>query len=341
MSRRSQFELALASLRRFPIADHGEKAYLSHAQETVKELFECRFGRFQDCFESPDVEPWPGPVVLLNRSKWPQFAVPPWAEAVLPLRFIRGDGLLLLLGARRGERPYRNADLLLLARFGKIIEEKVERTRYIEIQALASKAELRALQAEINPHFFFNALNTLYGSISRDNAGARHLVLNLADVFRYLLRSDRSFISLEEELKIIKAYLEIEALRLGPRLSTAICIDQDVLKAEIPVLSIQPLVENAVKHGVMPHASKGFVGLTVRSENDRLKIEVTNTGKFVANPRAGIGLNNVRRRLALCYRFDAELSISSKDGLTVVCCSLPLSLPVLGNDLDHIMGKTA
>jgi two-component system LytT family sensor kinase len=341
MSRRLQFERALAALRRFPIADHGEKAYLRHAQKTIERFFECRFSRFQDCLESPDSEPLHGPVALLKRSKWPQLAVAPWAEAVLPLRFVRGDGLLLLFGARRGERPYRNDDLLVLARFGKIIEEKVERVRHIQTQALASKAELRALQAEINPHFFFNALNTLYGSISRDNVGARHLVLNLADVFHHLLRSDRSFISLEEELKIIKAYLEIEALRLGPKLSTAIHIDHDVLKADIPVLSIQPLVENAVKHGVMPHNSKGFVGLTVTSENNRLKVEVANTGKFVANPRAGIGLNNVRRRLTLCYGFDAELSISSKDGLTVVCCSMPLSLPVLGDDLDHIMQKTA
>ena len=114
---------------------------------------------------------------------------------------------------------------------------------------LMSQAELRALQAQINPHFLFNALNTLYGTIGRENPEARRLVLNLADVFRYFLQSDRTFIPVEEELRIVRAYLEIEELRLGPRLRTEIEIDDLALQVSIPALSIQPLVENAVKHG--------------------------------------------------------------------------------------------
>src|SRR5262249_21335844 len=160
-----------------------------------------------------------------------------------------------------------------------IVEVQVERKRHLEMQALASKAELRALQAQINPHFLFNSFNTLYGTIARDNSEARRLVLNLADIFRYFLRSDRAFITLEEELKIVKAYLEIESLRLGPKLTTAIQVADDLLKAEIPVLSIQPLVENAVKHGVAPRSAKGFVGLNIWFEDNRLKVQVRNTGE--------------------------------------------------------------
>jgi LytS/YehU family sensor histidine kinase len=205
----------------------------------------------------------------------------------------------------------------------------------------------------MNPHFFFNSLNTLYATISRDNIEAKRLVLNLAEVFHYLVRSDRTFVSLKQELAIINAYLEIEKLRLGPRLTTSIQIDEDLLEAKIPVLAIQPLVENAVKHGVAPCSNNGFVGLTIKSENARLKIEVSNTGKFGSNRSlngAGVGLDNVQRRLALCYGFEAELHIFSKENLTLVCCSMPLSIPVSNNRPTpmmkntvpgDIMGKTA
>ena len=97
-----------------------------------------------------------------------------------------------------------------------------------------SQAELRALQAQINPHFLFNSLNTLYGTIDRGNAEARQLVLNLSDVFRYLLRSDRTFIEIEEEMKIVRAYLEIEKLRLGPKLQAEIQVDDAALHAVFP-----------------------------------------------------------------------------------------------------------
>ena len=107
-----------------------------------------------------------------------------------------------------------------MRRLGSVIVESVERFRSEELKRLATQAELRALQAQINPHFLFNAFNTLYGTIDRGSFEARRLVLNLTDIFRYFLQGDRSFIPLSEELRIIKAYLEIEALRLGDRLET-------------------------------------------------------------------------------------------------------------------------
>ena len=97
------------------------------------------------------------------------------------------------------------------------------------MQRLVSQAELRALQAQINPHFLFNALNTLYGIIPRTASGARQTVLNLSEIFRYFLQSERTFIRLSDELEIVKSYLEIERLRLGPRLETRIDIDEAAL----------------------------------------------------------------------------------------------------------------
>lgn len=131
----------------------------------------------------------------------------------------------------------------MLGRLRAVVIEHVEQLRSTQMQSLVSQAELKALQAQINPHFLFNSLKTLYGTIDRSNPEARRLVLNLSDVFRYFL-SDRPFIEVGEELRIIRAYLQIEELRLGPKLQTEIEVDSSALHATIPVLSIQPLVEN-------------------------------------------------------------------------------------------------
>jgi two-component system, LytTR family, sensor kinase len=326
--RRPRVEPVLEALRDSETGEHGEEHYLDHARQIIEAFFECQVSQFPNHLQAAELEDLPGPVVLFEKGRPPACMSALWAAAALPVRFSRGDARLLLLGPRRGGRRFLSDDVALLARFGKIIEMQVERRRHLEMQALASQAELRALQAQINPHFLFNSLNTLYGTISRKNAEARRLVLNLADVFRYFLRSDRTFITLEEELQIVRAYLEIEALRLGPKLTTTIQVSDDLLKAEIPVLSIQPLVENAVKHGVAPRSIKGFVSLNVWSEENRLKVQVVNTGGEFGSgsrngDRDGVGLTNVRRRLTLCFGFDSELHISSKDGYTVVGFSVP------------------
>ena len=166
----------------------------------------------------------------------------------------------------------------MLARLGAAVAEHVEQLRNVQMQNLVSQAELKALQAQINPHFLFNSLNTLYGTIDRGNTEARRLVLNLADVYRYLLRSERTLVEVEEELRIVRAYLEIEELRLGPKLRTEVDADPPALHATIPLLSIQPLVENAVKHGVASRMGAGFVHLKIRRTGEAVSVEVSNSG---------------------------------------------------------------
>lgn len=191
-----------------------------------------------------------------------------------------------------------------------------------------SQAELKALQAQINPHFLFNSLNTLYGTIDRSNVEARRLVLNLAEVFRYLLRADRTFIEIDEELRIVRAYLEIEELRLGPKLRTELRIDDSARRATLPMLSIQPLVENAVKHGVASGTNNGFVRVTIRTNADAISVEVANSGecdtRILTRPGGGIGLANVRRRLALCYGEQSQFEAHAINGTTTVGFRLPL-----------------
>jgi two-component system, LytTR family, sensor kinase len=245
------------------------------------------------------------------------FGAEPSAGAQIPLRFSSGDVRFLITGARRGGRRYLSEDLEDMRRLGTAIVEQVERFRAEELRRLASEAELRALQAQINPHFLFNALNTLYGTIDRTSQEARRMVLNLADIFRYFLQGDRVTIQLSEELRIVEAYLEIEKLRLGDRLETELSVSEAARAAMIPILSIQPLVENAVKHGISAKAGHGRVSVTVRTTDSGLCISVEDTGvgfeESSRHPRErpGVGLENVRRRLALYYGPAAELMVRS------------------------------
>ena len=172
-----------------------------------------------------------------------------WVESAVPIRLTQGNSRVILLGRRQGGQRYLGEDLESLAKAAVEIAAKVESLRQQEMNRLVSQAELRALQSQINPHFLFNALNTLYGTIPRESATARRMVLNLADIFRYFLQSNKTYVTLAKEIEIVRAYLEVEQSRLGSRLSVEIQVDDAALGVTIPVLSIQPLVENAIKHG--------------------------------------------------------------------------------------------
>ena len=258
-----------------------------------------------------------------------QAATSIWAEAQVPVRFAKGDGVVLLLGRREGGRRYLSEDLRELVKLAAVIVEQVERFRSSEIQRLVSQAELRALQSQINPHFLFNSLNTLYGTIPREASEARRLVLNLAEIFRYFLQSDRTLIPLSEELEIVHAYLQIERLRLGDKLRTEIDVDKLAERALIPILSVQPLVENAVKHGVASRSSRGLVRLVARVTAGGVRIEVSDDGRgFEASKSApdggcGVGLDNVRQRLRLCFGDPAILKIDSGPSGSTVSFLIP------------------
>lgn len=270
--------------------------------------------------------------VLADQEPWlardPRFN---WAEAVVPVRLAQGDIRYLLLGRRHGGRRYLSEDLRSLNHLSSIVSDEVDRFRAAEMQRLVAEAELRALHSQINPHFLFNALNTIYGIIPREAAGARRTVLNLAEIFRYFLQSEKVLIPLSEEVKIVKAYLEIERLRLGPRLETLIDVDKAAEQTLIPVLSIQPLVENAIKHGLSRRSGEGWLKLTAHLAHGSVEIAVED---FAASPAAdlpeapagaGVGLANVSRRLQLCFGPEVELKMKRSDYGARVQFSVPVS----------------
>ncbi len=245
---------------------------------------------------------------------------------MIPLRLGQGDSRLILLGRREGGQRYLGEDLDALGKAAVVVGERVESLRRQEMHRLVSQAELRALQSQINPHFLFNALNTLYGTIPRESSVARRMVLNLAEIFRYFLQTEKTFVPLSKEMLIVLAFLEVEQLRLANRLKVEIQVDSAALDVPIPVLSIQPLVENAIKHGVAPRTEPGYVRIQVTHAGEELRILVENSsgGAPVDSSGNGVGLQNVRRRLEICYGAGAGVELAFQADSTKVELSIPL-----------------
>jgi hypothetical protein len=248
-----------------------------------------------------------------------------WVEVLVPVRLGSGNLKLILLGRRQGGQRYLGEDLDALATAAAEIAERVNLLGRQEMSRLVSQAELRALQSQINPHFLFNALNTLFGTIPREVTAARRMVLNLAEIFRYFLQSEKTFVTLAEEMQIVRAYLEVEQLRLGGRLEVEIQIDEGARDALIPVLSIQPLVENAIKHGVAPTTEPGYVRIRggLRGEELRIIVENSSSSAVAETTGTGVGLQNVRRRLEICYGPEADLRLVPDPHKTTAELAIP------------------
>jgi two-component system, LytTR family, sensor histidine kinase AlgZ len=191
----------------------------------------------------------------------------------------------------------------------------VEATRHaeqraLELAVLAREAELRALKAQVHPHFLFNSLNSISSLVTHDPARAREMCILLAEFFRRTLAlGDKTSVSLEEELAVVRTYLAIEAMRLGTRLSVEESVEEAVKAWRVPPLLLQPLVENAIRHGIATRPEGGVLRLEARAEGRKLRLLVENPfdPDAPARPGVGIGLSNVRGRLQARYGEGAVL----------------------------------
>lgn len=185
------------------------------------------------------------------------------------------------------------------------------------------KSRLAILSAKINPHFLFNTLNTIAASIRINPNIAREIVFKLSEILRYVLNAENEYKPLKDEIDFIENYLAIETLRFGEtRLKVSINVDEEAKELHIPTMLIQPLVENAIKHGIAPLADRrGELIIDVKCQSkqaglDELTIKITDNGPgMIINERVlfgrGIGLVNVRDRLKLLYDKDATLEFDS------------------------------
>jgi two-component system, LytTR family, sensor histidine kinase AlgZ len=184
-----------------------------------------------------------------------------------------------------------------------------------------SEARLQALQARIRPHFLFNSLNTVLGLMRSDPRKAEKTLENLSDLFRVFMKDTRELVCLEEEVYTCREYLAIEKLRLAPRLEAKWNTDDMPADALLPSLLLQPLIENAVHHGIEPRMTPGLVEVTLKKIGDRVHIEILNpiSDYVPANSlpvRQGnqMALSNVRERLMLLYDMEAELKTGEENG---------------------------
>lgn len=194
----------------------------------------------------------------------------------------------------------------------QIISTQLELSKINRLEELATQSEIRALQAQINPHFLFNALNTITAFTREEPEKARSLIVDLSTYLRYNLECSDRLVSIDREIEQVKAYVDIERARFGDKLNVKYCID-DQLELSIPSLIIQPLVENAIKHGIMEGTGRGNVCLTIEGiANGLARITVEDDGcgidpDIIDNIASGtlpvhhIGLSNVQNRLRLIY----------------------------------------
>lgn len=227
----------------------------------------------------------------------------PSSRPIVETRLLFGIGMLLYLLAVA-------IDYLIVA----FEESRDAERRSFQMKVLAQDAELRALRAQIDPHFLFNSLNSISALTMQNPKAARDMTIKLADFFRISLKlGAQEFITLEEELALIRMFLDIEKVRFGARLKFEERISENALQTRIPPLLLQPLVENAIRHGVAHLVEGGTIQLSTHVNGKLLNIVVENPvdPDTMLSKGTGVGLDNVRKRLHALYATDGALSAIS------------------------------
>jgi signal transduction histidine kinase len=191
-----------------------------------------------------------------------------------------------------------------------------------DLRQAALKSELAALKAQLNPHFLYNVFNTINASIPAENEKTRNMIAQLSDLFRYQLKATKEdFVTVEEELEFVTNYLELEKARFEERLQIEINIKDDLLQEKIVPMLLQPIVENAIKHGLSSIIEGGKVSISIHRENGKLHFEIADTGIGIVDKTTlfhqGIGLTNTQLRLEKIYNSTLEFIDNEPRGLKI------------------------
>ncbi|AEJ20730.1 sensor histidine kinase [Gracilinema caldarium] len=212
------------------------------------------------------------------------------------------------------------------------LQEKAKLERQLREEELALReAQFINLQDQIRPHFLFNAINTIARTALFEEAHeTEKLALALGTLFRYALASPEAFVTIQEEADVVEEYLKFQALRFGKRLRWVMRIQKCVRSVLIPRFTLQPLVENAVRHGIEPLEQGGMVSVDITRKSSTVFVKIKDTGKGMVVEKGcavheGLGISNVRKRLLLCYGDGAILRLTSKEGQgTKVLLKIPV-----------------
>jgi sensor histidine kinase YesM len=250
-----------------------------------------------------------------------------WPESGIPILtlFSRSFPIAVVLTIAIGviEGAFHRVRGQLESTKSKLRTEELARERALK---LATEARLASLEARLHPHFLFNTLNSISSLIPVDPERAERLVERMAALLRFSFDSHRGgVVPLEQELKIVQAYLEIEQARLGPRLRYTMETTGPLEDLQVPPLSVQTLVENSIKFAIAPNREGGEVQLHVARRNGSLWIDVSDTGPGfdLQLVPEGHGLDNLRGRLNALFGDNAQLTANKFNGRTVVCMKVP------------------
>jgi len=223
--------------------------------------------------------------------------------------------------SRSGEGGVNEMDIQIARGIAELLSVQIELAEIDAQRKMREKAELKALRAQINPHFLFNTLSIIMSFCRTNPEAARNLLGNLATILQYSFAKHGDFVTIAEELDKVKSYLEIAKSRFGAKLTVTLDIDPDILTSRIPVLTMQPLVENAVQHGLFPKLAECHLTIKALQENDNILIVVTDNGVGIAPDKLGhifsadaegIGVQNVYSRLRGIYGDPYGLTLDSR-----------------------------
>jgi two-component system LytT family sensor kinase len=198
----------------------------------------------------------------------------------------------------------------------------------LKMQGSLKEAELNKLKSQLNPHFMFNAMNSIRALIDENPQKAKEAVTQLSNILRQTLTLEKNkLISFDDEMTLVKDYLALEKIRFEERLNYSFHLDESSSQYKIPPMLLQTLVENAIKHGISKLTEGGIVDITTKQiENKKLQIEIINTGDYNpdANPQSGYGLENTRNRLAFVFADDASFLIANENHTVKTQIVVPL-----------------
>ncbi|MCU0325323.1 MAG: histidine kinase [Spirosomaceae bacterium] len=201
------------------------------------------------------------------------------------------------------------------------LEVKRQKALEAELRQANLESELSAIKAQLNPHFLYNVFNTISASVPPEMESTREMIAKLADMFRYQLKASKEdFVNIRDELTFTDKYLALEKDRFGSRLQTQIEVEDSLLEERIPPMILQPIVENAIKHGISPKIEGGTVSINIKKKDDFLCFEIIDTGAGLDVSKEkghGIGLTNTQLRLEKMFGEPLNLSPNIPSGLKV------------------------
>lgn len=289
--------------------------------------------------------------VIINR-KWLDLSLKKIIPRVLLSSFITGSliySFAFMAGYLSGATNYEEytaikpvagiINLTSISLFWMLIYFSInyfENYKKKEIESLIWEAavkdyELKTLRSQLNPHFMFNAMNSIRALIEEDPESAKSALTKLSNILRYSLQMERmEKVSLEDEIETVKNYLALESIRFEERLNYKLNIENGSSKVEIPPMMIQTLVENGIKHGISKIPGGGSISVTTKVDNSKLYLEIRNSGKINEEDLKssnGFGVNNTKHRLNLLFGEEAKFSLQNEDDKNVLA---KLEIPVGG-----------